>query len=65
VNERFRRQGLGRALVEEARALAERIGALKMWVDTDYDNEAAKHTYASTAGEPSAEPALVYGWRFR
>jgi hypothetical protein len=33
-----------------------------MWVDTDYDNEAAKYTYASAGGEPSAEPTLVYGW---
>jgi ribosomal protein S18 acetylase RimI-like enzyme len=65
VDERFRRQGLGRALVEQARALAERIDALKMWVETDYDNEAAKHTYASAGGEPYAEPTLVYGWRFR
>ena len=46
-------------------ALAERVGALKMWVDTEYDNEAAKHTYAASGGEPSAEPTLVYGWRFR
>lgn len=65
VDERFRRQGLGQALVEQARALAERIGALKMWVDTDYDNEAAKHTYGSAGGEPSTEPTLVYSWRFR
>jgi ribosomal protein S18 acetylase RimI-like enzyme len=65
VDERFRRQGLGRALVDQARALAERVGALKMWVDTDYDNEAAKHTYAAAGGQPSAEPTLVYGWRFR
>jgi aminoglycoside 3-N-acetyltransferase I len=65
VDERFRRQGLGRALVDQARALAERVGALKMWVDTDYDNEAAKHTYAAAGGQPSAEPTLVYGWRCR
>ena len=65
VDARFRRHGLGRALVEQARTLAERVGALKMWVDTDYDNEAAKHTYASAGGEPSTEPTLVYGWRFR
>jgi GNAT superfamily N-acetyltransferase len=65
VEERFRRQGLGRALVNQARALAERLGALKMWVDTAYDNEAAKHTYAAAGGQPAAEPTLVYDWRFR
>jgi hypothetical protein len=36
-----------------------------MWVETDYDNEAAKRTYASAGGERYAEPTLVYGWRFR
>jgi GNAT superfamily N-acetyltransferase len=34
VDERFRREGLGRALVRQARALPEHVGALKMWVDT-------------------------------
>src|SRR4029453_1861118 len=62
VDEMFRRQGLGPALGEQGRARDEGIGALKMWVETDYDNEAAKHTYASAGGEPYAEPTLVYGW---
>jgi len=65
VAEPFRRQGIGRALVEQARALAEREDALKMWVDTAYDNEAARRTYASAGGTPSAEPVLAYNWRFR
>jgi ribosomal protein S18 acetylase RimI-like enzyme len=63
VDERFRRRGLGRALVEEARALAERSGAAKMWVETSEDNEAAKRTYAAAGGSPSDEPTLVYMWR--
>jgi GNAT superfamily N-acetyltransferase len=65
VDERFRRRGLGRALTDQARMLAERTGALKLWVDTSYDNEAARHTYAAAGGTPSTEPTLVYGWRFR
>jgi GNAT superfamily N-acetyltransferase len=65
VDERFRQRGIGRALVDEARALADRVGALKMWVDTSYDNEPAKRTYAAAGGEPSSEPTLVYTWRFR
>jgi ribosomal protein S18 acetylase RimI-like enzyme len=65
VEEAFRRRGFGRALVDQARALAETIGAVKMWVDTDYDNEAARHTYAAAGGHPAAQPTLVYGWRFR
>jgi ribosomal protein S18 acetylase RimI-like enzyme len=65
VDARFRCQGLGLALVDHARALAENVGALKMWVDTSYENEAAKRTYAAAGGQPAHEPTLVYGWRFR
>ena len=64
VDEQFRRRGLGRALVDEARSLAESVGAAKMWVDTSYDNEPARRTYASAGGQPAAEATLVYGWRF-
>jgi len=65
VDERFRRRGLGRALVEEARTLAERVGALKMWVDTSPENEPAKRTYAAAGGTAVDELTLVFGWRFR
>ena len=65
VDERFRRRGLGRALVDEARKLAEREGVLKMWVDTSYDNEAARATYEAAGGTADDEATLVYGWRFR
>ncbi len=54
-----------RALVEEERKLAEREGVLKMWVDTSYDNEAARATYGAAGGTPDDEATLVYGWRFR
>ena len=64
VDERFRRRGLGRALVDEARALAETVGAAKMWVDTSYDNDAARATYAAAGGLPSKDATLVYGWFF-
>jgi GNAT superfamily N-acetyltransferase len=65
LDERFRRRGIGRALVDEARKLAQREGVLKMWVDTSYDNEPVKRTYAAAGGRPVDEPTLVYGWRFR
>ena len=65
VDERHRRRGIGRALVEAARALAEREGVLKMWVDTSYDNEPARRTYESAGATPVDEPTLVYAWRFR
>ena len=65
VDERRRRRGIGRALVEAARSAAEREGVLKMWVDTSYDNEPARRTYESAGGTAVDEPTLVYGWRFR
>ncbi len=65
VDERFRRRGHGRALVEEARRLAERIGALKMWVQTDEENVAAQRTYAAAGGQRLPEPDLLFAWRFR
>jgi GNAT superfamily N-acetyltransferase len=64
VDERFRGRGLGRALVDEARTLAERVGALKMWVETGYENEPAKRSYAGAGGQPSSEPTLLYEWHF-
>ena len=65
VEERFRRRGLGRALVDEARRLAEGEGVLKMWVDTSYDNEPARRTYEAAGGTADDEATLVYGWFFR
>jgi ribosomal protein S18 acetylase RimI-like enzyme len=58
-----RRAGLGRALAEEMRRLAESAGAAKMWVQTDEDNEAAKRTYAS-AGATRAGGDVLFEWRF-
>ena len=40
----------------EARALAEREGVLKMWVDTSYDNEPARRTYEAAGGTAVDEP---------
>jgi len=58
-----RRAGLGRALAEEMRRLAESVGAAKMWVQTDEDNEAAKRTYASAGATRGGEDVL-FEWRF-
>ena len=58
-----RRAGLGRALAEEMRRLAESAGAVKMWVQTDEANEAAKRTYAS-AGATRAGEDVLFEWRF-
>ena len=65
VDERFRRRGLGRALVEEARELAERVGAKEMWVETSYDNEPARRTYGAAGGAALDEAVLTFEWDFR
>ncbi len=58
VGDRYRRRGIGRALVEAAKRLA---GDRGMFVLTDLDNEAAQRTYAAAGGEPATE--LIYRWR--
>jgi len=65
VDEPFQRRGLGRALVDRARKLAEEVGAREMWVETSYDNEAARRTYAAAGGVPASEATLAFDWRFR
>jgi GNAT superfamily N-acetyltransferase len=58
VDERFRRRGIGRALVEEANRLA---GARRMFVLTGHDNEPAQRTYSAAGGNAASE--LIYRWR--
>jgi GNAT superfamily N-acetyltransferase len=55
VDERFRRRGLGRALVEQAKALA---AGRRAFVLTALDNEPGRRTYASVGGVATNE--LVY-----
>ncbi len=65
VDERFRRRGHGRSLIDEARALAERIGAVKMWVQTEPENAAAQRTYEAAGGTRSQQPDILFSWSFR
>jgi GNAT superfamily N-acetyltransferase len=58
VDERFRRRGIGRALVEEANRLA---GPRRMFVLTGHDNEPAQRTYSAAGGSAASE--LIYRWR--
>jgi GNAT superfamily N-acetyltransferase len=55
VDERFRRRGLGRALVEEAKTLA---GGRRAFVLTGLENEPGQRTYAAVGGVATTE--LVY-----
>ncbi len=63
VDERFRRRGIGRALVAALRDLAIARGCYGMFVLTDEDNAAARATYgAAAAARP--EPQLMLSWEF-
>jgi ribosomal protein S18 acetylase RimI-like enzyme len=63
VADAHRRQGIGRALVEELRDLARGTGCYGMWVLTEPDNEAALGTYRS-AGSDQGEGFVMLGWEF-
>ena len=56
-----RRKGVGRALVEGLRDLAEEVGCAGMWVPIEPGNEAALATYRS-AGADGAEDAVIMTW---
>jgi ribosomal protein S18 acetylase RimI-like enzyme len=63
VEESFRRQGLGRALVEHLRNLAQERGCYGMWVLTDGENTGALATYESSGGVAETGQVVVV-WTF-
>jgi ribosomal protein S18 acetylase RimI-like enzyme len=64
VDEPARRQGFGRALVEELATLARERGCYGMWVLTDDDNVAALATYRAAGGREAARNVML-DWDFR
>jgi ribosomal protein S18 acetylase RimI-like enzyme len=50
VDEAYRRQGIGRALIERLAALARERGCYGMWVPVDVGNDPAVATYRSAGG---------------
>jgi ribosomal protein S18 acetylase RimI-like enzyme len=63
VDARFRRRGIGRALVESLRDLARQRQCRAMWVPIEPDDGPAIATYrAAGAGPP--EPAALLSWQF-
>jgi ribosomal protein S18 acetylase RimI-like enzyme len=62
VDERFRRQGVGRALVDALASLAAELGCYGMWVLTESTNAAALATYRS-AGAVDESDEVMLGWR--
>jgi ribosomal protein S18 acetylase RimI-like enzyme len=62
VDDRFRRRGIGRALVAALADLARERGCHGMWVLTEAENEAAVATYESAgAGEKTVQ--LMLAWQ--
>jgi ribosomal protein S18 acetylase RimI-like enzyme len=63
VDERSRRRGFGRALVDALAGLARERGCYGMFVLTDDDNEAALATYARAGGGGHSRSVMVE-WEF-
>lgn len=63
VDEQFRRNGFGRALVQSLEQLARERGCYGMWVLTDEHNEAALATYAHSGGNAERGQVVVV-WTF-
>jgi ribosomal protein S18 acetylase RimI-like enzyme len=63
LDEPFRRQGIGSALVRALADMAVEAGCSGMWVGTEHDNVAAIATYRSAGAEPP-EPSVTLTWRF-
>ena len=63
VDERWRRRGVGRALLEALAAIARAGGCYGMWVVTDGDNVAARSMYEGTGGVPETDQ-VVEVWTF-
>jgi ribosomal protein S18 acetylase RimI-like enzyme len=62
VEEPFRRRGVGRALVEEAKRWAAELAADELWVLTEDDNTPARALYAAAGGrEATGLTMFTYG----
>lgn len=59
VDEKFRRQGIGGALVESMQTLAKERGCYGMWVLVDNDNEPALATYRKVNPDNSSAQTML------
>jgi len=64
VVERHRRQGIGRALIEEMKTLAKEDGCYQMFLHTNRSNEAAMALYQSAGGEEGDADATAFWWKW-
>jgi ribosomal protein S18 acetylase RimI-like enzyme len=63
VDGRYRRRGIGRALLDRLAELARARGCYGMWVLTDEDNDAALATYRSARASEES-PQIMLSWTF-
>jgi GNAT superfamily N-acetyltransferase len=63
VAEKFRRRGIGAALVSALAGLAVERGCYGMWVGTEPDNDAALSTYRAVGATPP-ESSVTLTWTF-
>lgn len=56
----FRRQGLGRRLVQAMLERGRALGCDEAWVATEAGNAAARALYRATGGRPDDDGAIVY-----
>ena len=63
VDEAYRRQGIGRALVAALADRAREHGCYGMWVLTDTDNTAGVRTYEAAGGTQQNEQLMI-DWTF-
>ena len=62
VQERWRRRGVGTALIAEAMTIARRRGSTKFWLSTGGHNETAQALYESLGGDRKAHGDVNYWW---
>lgn len=63
VHESFRRQGVGRALIESLKQWAKEVGADEVWVLTEKDNQAAMALYKSVGGEEDSPNTTMFTYK--
>jgi ribosomal protein S18 acetylase RimI-like enzyme len=61
VDEGFRRRGIGRGLIEDAKRVARAAGAFELYVLTEPENEAANALYAVTGAE-GPQTSVIWTW---
>lgn len=59
---RFRRQGVARAMLNEAFRIGRELGCMEVWLGTEHDNEPAKALYDGL-GPNEVENGPIYTWK--